>query len=385
MFSVSGLFSTIILLGALQGIIIGFLLYFTSKQRQTGRLLALLIWLMALASLDIYLYNTGLFYSGTFMSVFHALVPMILVMPMGPLLYFYIQSSLDPDFRMQKKQRVQFYPVVLDILPQLAALIYIAGVLTGAIKKGIPLGYYIDVYNTYVDIPRWISLTAYIWLAGKYLKGFKRMNPAIISETAGRVKWLQQFFNFFLAFQIIWFIYLVPYVIPRYTNWMVETFYWYPVYIPLAILIYWLGIKGYLVLQSYSATRKPAGLYDQLATNIVQQTVFVLKRAMEEDKIYLNPSLNLTVLSRHTGISQKKISAVLNGHMHKSFNDYVNEYRVEEFKRKIFEPGLTHLTISGIAAECGFSSQATFQRTFKQMTGLSPSGFRENHPTSKNE
>ncbi|WP_366940979.1 helix-turn-helix domain-containing protein [uncultured Chitinophaga sp.] len=33
--------------------------------------------------------------------------------------------------------------------------------------------------------------------------------------------------------------------------------------------------------------------------------------------------------------------------------------------------------MTGIALECGFSSQATFQRIFKQYTGLTPSEYRK--------
>ena len=44
-------------------------------------------------------------------------------------------------------------------------------------------------------------------------------------------------------------------------------------------------------------------------------------------------------------------------------------------KRLLREPGNQHLTISGIALEAGFNSQTTFQRTFKQLTGVSPKQF----------
>ena len=370
----SSILMTIIVLGALQGIIIGFLLFFAKRQRQSNRLLAVLIWLMSLCSFNLYMDSTGIFYSSTFLSVFHAVVPMVIVMPMGPLIWFYIQSSLNPGFRMGKRHRKYFLPVLLDIVPQLAALIFITGVLTGLVKKAIPLGNYIDTYNTWVDIPRWLSLTIYIWLAAKYLAVFKKQHTGEYHATR---KWLQQFIRIFQVFQVIWLIYLVPYIIPRYTNWVLDTFDWYPVYIPLSVLIYWLGIKGYMVSHAGAITaKKSAGIYDQLTTEAIQETTAVLQNAMEKSKLYLDPSLNLAMLSQHTGISQKVISAVLNQYVHKSFNEFINEYRVEEFKRRILEPGLEHLTIAGIALDCGFNSQATFQRTFKQFTGMSPSEYR---------
>ena len=94
---------------------------------------------------------------------------------------------------------------------------------------------------------------------------------------------------------------------------------------------------------------------------------------MEEDKLYLDPLLNLQIISKHTNIAQKTISAVLNQHLHKSFNEFVNEYRIVAFKEKLQDPEMDHLTIAGIAFDCGFNSQVIFQGTFKQVTVLSPS------------
>jgi AraC-like DNA-binding protein len=97
---------------------------------------------------------------------------------------------------------------------------------------------------------------------------------------------------------------------------------------------------------------------------------------MESDALYLKPELSLNLLAQYTGIPSKTISAVLNQHLNTSFNEFVNEYRVRAFKQKLCTDAVKHLTIAGIAAECGFSSQATFQRSFKQLTGLSPSEFK---------
>ena len=47
--------------------------------------------------------------------------------------------------------------------------------------------------------------------------------------------------------------------------------------------------------------------------------------------------------------------------------------QLNAFKEKLNQPDIQHLTIAGIAAECGFSSQATFQRIFKETEGVSPS------------
>lgn len=374
----SSFLNTIILLGAIQGFIISSLLFFSKNNKQSNRLLAVLIFLMSLASFNLYASYVNWFNSDllTFISNF---IPLVVVMPFGPLLYFYIQSSLDSNFKFTRKLRFHFYPVIIDLVPQLTAIVFVVGVLAGIFKNyPQPWGNFIDTYNVYADIPRWVSVSYYVWMSAKYLSSFKQKHKGTLNGQTNNFKWLQQFIRVFAAFQGIWFLYLVPYVIPRYTDVMLNTFDWYPLYIPLAVIIYWLGIKGYIVSQTEAnLIKKAQPVNSTLSAEIIRQTIASLKKAMADDKLFLNPNLNLNILSEHTSIPQKTISFVLNQNLNKSFSEFVNEYRIEAFKEKILQPETDNLTIAGIAVECGFSSQATFQRIFKQSTGISPSEFRK--------
>jgi AraC-like DNA-binding protein len=66
---------------------------------------------------------------------------------------------------------------------------------------------------------------------------------------------------------------------------------------------------------------------------------------------------------------------VINQYQKTNFNDFVNEYRIIAFKEKYGQPQYANYTIIGIAFECGFKSQPTFQRAFKQFTGCTPTDF----------
>src|SRR5690349_7277462 len=85
MVSFSTFLNTIILLGTLQGFIICCLLFYSKKNRPGNRLLAKLIFLMSLASLNLYLNEVGFFNLNGLTSTLNALLPMVVVMPMGPL------------------------------------------------------------------------------------------------------------------------------------------------------------------------------------------------------------------------------------------------------------------------------------------------------------
>ncbi|MBS1597050.1 MAG: AraC family transcriptional regulator [Bacteroidetes bacterium] len=378
-----GLFRTIILLGAVQGFIVSCLLFFSKRSTQSTRILSKLIFLMALASFKLYASMQGWFDYNDWTRVLDAVLPMIIVMPFGPLIFFYVKSSVDPNFKFSRKDRIHFYPIIIDFIPQIIAIIYIIALITGLIKNnykpfGLTVGSIIDDYNVYVDIPRWIAVSSYLLWSAKFLNNLKERSDGAATLSQIKFKWLHQFIRVFLVFQIIWLAYLVPYIIPRYTDFMLSTFDWYPLYIPMAGLIYWMGIKGYMMADNSANNpiRKLNAAVLSLSSGIIDDAVILLTKAMEADKLYLDPSLNLQLLSRHINIPQKTISAVLNQHVHKSFNEFVNDYRIEAFKEKLNDPAMNHLTIAGIAFECGFNSQATFQRAFKQSTGLSPSEFR---------
>jgi len=376
MYNFSGFFNIIILLGAVQGFIISILLFSSNGNRLSNRLLGTFIFLISLACLNTYLFNQTWYQSSRFFQLLAAVMPMIIVMPLGPLLFFYTKSSLNPNFKLSRRDKIQFYPIIIDFFPALTAIFFIALILTGLLKNHHPgIGNFIDTYNVYADIPRWISLTFYLWLSTRYIAAYASQVQR--PEINYQLKWLKQCLAVLITFQAIWLLYLIPYVIPQYTDKLLQAVDWYPIYVPLAILVYWLGIKGYLVMKYQLAntkqTREISALLDPAAIN---QTVRQLKHAMETDAVYLNPDLNLALLSKYTSIPAKTISAVINQHLNKSFNEFVNEYRVEAFKEKIQQPEMDNFTFAGIASECGFNSQATFQRTFKQLTGLSPTEFK---------
>jgi len=364
----------LILLGALQGFIISTALFVSRRNRQSSRILAALIFLMALASLNLYTTGTAWYAHSPVLIFLSNFIPMIIVMPMGPLIYFYIRSFSDPTFVFKKKYRIHFYPVIIDLVPYLTAIFYVTGLIFHFLRKNDPpWGNFIDQYNIYSDIPRWLSITTYLWFANRYLKTLSHPVP-----------WLNQFVKIFAGFQVIWLCYLIPYVIPKYSNRLMDLVSWYPVYIPLAVLIYWLGIKGYLSSHSQiekEKSRKSPVLDKLLSEELIDR----LKTVMQEEKLWLNPSLNLSLLSNHTGIPSKTISAILNQQLNKSFNEFINGYRIDAIKSRLLSSEDKNLTIAGLAYECGFNSQPTFQRAFKSIQGESPSEFLSKNISSGKE
>lgn len=364
----------ILLLGSLQGLILATLLWVNNKGRQlANRLLACLIGSLALMS-----FAVGVPITGRWISLAIDLLPFFLVMPIGPLIYFYTRSVLDPTFHVDKAERRHFYLIILDVGAPIIGWTYISGVFLGLLppKNGSSWGHVMDEYNTYVDIPRWISVTVYLFLTKNWLKTYTDES----ASAAHQKRWLGQFVNGFLIFQSIWLLFMIPYIIPSLRDPLLDRLGWYPVYIPISILIYWLGLRGYLQTRSEPpaqvSTKSPA---TELSVQTVQQVTDALAKAMNQDRLYLDPELTTDKLGLHLQLNAKLMSAVLNQHIGKNFNAYINEYRIDEVKRRLLDTTYEHLTLTGIAFDCGFNSQATFQRTFKQVTGTSPREFVAQH------
>jgi AraC-like DNA-binding protein len=364
--------NSIIFLGSLQGFIIGILLYRSSKERASGKLLAWLLLIMALACLKIYLNSTDLL-SNQIGMLIDALVPFVIAMPIGPLIYLYCKYELRAGVEIHPGDRKHFYSIIIDLFHHVGALVFLFMLLLGwANPTKNNFGAWFDAYNVYSDIPRWISLTVYLILSFRLLKsGETQEEPGYAKPSSSR--WLKEFLWVFLAFDFLWLLYLVPYVIPTYTDLILKTFDWYPIYVPLVVIIYWLGIRGFLIgRREMNLSRKPVML--QLSEEVIDRTSAALLKSMN-DKLYRDAELNLTRFAHHLNISPKIISTVLNQKFGKSFNEYINEYRVEEVKGRLVKGESKNYTIVSLAYECGFNSQPTFQRAFKSIVGLTPKEF----------
>ena len=384
--SISTFLDTVILLGALQGFIVAALLRSSARQRPeegvSRRLLATFILLIALCCLDVYLEHQRWWNGSTLGSLISALLPLIMAMPFGPLAYFYIRSLEEPDFRLTKADRRHFYPVVIDLLPHAAVFILVVLALLGFFRKthGVQgFGAVYDAYNQYADIPRWISLTIYLVLGTRYLRRGGADGSTRGAGSDARNTWPRTFLRVLWAFDVIWLAFNIPYELPRIGDMLLDRFDWYPLYIPLVVMIYYLGVKGYFI--SYripiAKTAGPAIPGEKLG-----QLVSRLKTSMEEERLWLEPDLNLGRLAQHCGVAPKLLSAVLNQHMDTTFNEFVNGYRVAAVRKRLLMPESRELTIAGLAYECGFNSLPTFQRAFKAVAGMSPKEYMGSQPAN---
>jgi len=121
-----------------------------------------------------------------------------------------------------------------------------------------------------------------------------------------------------------------------------------------------------------------SGLSDEMAEHIYAR----LTETMKGKKIFTNPELSLADLALHLGVHPNYLSQVINTFEEKSFFDYINALRIEEFKRLADQPENQKYTLLGLAYDCGFNSKTSFNRNFKKATGLAPSDYLKQTETT---
>lgn len=114
-----------------------------------------------------------------------------------------------------------------------------------------------------------------------------------------------------------------------------------------------------------------SGLSNQLAEQLHQK----LKHAMAKEELYKNSDLSLADLARQLETHPNYLSQIINDKEGKNFYDYINDFRVNEFKRLISIPQNQQFTLMAIAYDCGFNSKSSFNRYFKKITNQTPSQY----------
>ncbi len=120
------------------------------------------------------------------------------------------------------------------------------------------------------------------------------------------------------------------------------------------------------------STQEKPPLLDAATANIYTKK---LLRFIEEEEPFLIPNLSLRSLAGRMEIHPNKLSWLLNEQMGKNFNEFINFYRIEYFKKLALDVENSHISLIGLAYESGFNSKTVFNTYFKKETGKTPKEF----------
>jgi len=109
----------------------------------------------------------------------------------------------------------------------------------------------------------------------------------------------------------------------------------------------------------------------------VRQMLFVRDVIKYVETLYNTP-LRLGETARHFGMSQASLSRLFMRETGKSFSEFIRHKRVDYASHLLRENDRNNTQIAYIS---GFESLSTFNRTFKTLTGLTPSQFKKTKRT----
>lgn len=293
--------------------------------------------------------------------------PLQLNLALGPLIYFYTQRIISPKFKFSSQRLLHFVPLFLQLATQCLFIsdIYFSNGLTGRRT--------FELLGTLSNILMFISISIYLFLSRKLILKFYK-NVAFIGNDRLRteLRWFQKSLYIYSWAWLLW----LPITISNffYHKNFSESSY-YPLHLITGIILIWMGAKAFLrsdrgvIISNAPVLKHPSSLE-------LRHKGLWLKRIVKEEKYYQDPELSLNTLAKALDLSVHELSRIINQALKKTFNDFINEYRVADVIRKMQDPSYNHLTLLGISFESGFNSKTSFQRVFKEMTGTTPAEYK---------
>jgi len=385
------LYSSLLLPLVLQGFIFAILLMVRGvrEDRLADKLLAILVFLVTLRPAAWMLgfagwYNTHDDYT-TFMFYF----PFNWFMALGPLIYFYFLSVTNRDFKFESKHLLHFIPMVLTKLER--AIAYGYDIVWLHWIKGNPLtghhgtrGELIDtgwpVLNLIWEFAVPLSVIFYTIATLKLYQKYRLYLGTAFSDVQPvKLSWLRNFIIAFVTMMVVFWIFRLT--SEFLTDGLSYISQWYS-YFGWGVIIYYVSIAGYYnrseAINQLQFEPDQAPELAPMSPTLPEELIVSeqeLTEFLDEHKSYLQPGLTLKELAKEMDVPSGQLSRSINSLFGQNFNDFINRYRVEYVQRAMLDPNYAHLSLLGIAFESGFNSKATFNRVFKNHTGLSPSAY----------
>ena len=107
-----------------------------------------------------------------------------------------------------------------------------------------------------------------------------------------------------------------------------------------------------------------------------QQLLQSLQNAMENERLFLNPELNIMTLAKTVGTNKTTLSHIINKYLNQNFASLLNRYRIREAITLLSDAKYRDYKIEVIGEMCGYSNRQTFHAAFKKEMGITPTHFR---------
>jgi AraC-like DNA-binding protein len=367
----------LIISGILQGFVLSGILFIKKTDRSLSN---------RLISLTIFLVNLHLTYLIILDLNFDNMYPQLLWIPysyltaIGPLIFLYVRSLLEKQFKISKKEVILFLPLIIELIFQIIQIIY--SIIHNTAYYNVPSDAVISIGIYITSI---LSIFYYFKLSLKAINSHEewaKRNFSNLKEIT--LSWLYKLLSYYRILWLLWIPFAAIFL--AFFRLQIQNFILiliiYFLMLAITYLTYWIGIEGVrrmdlIFFHSKEHSSSETKAYTNIEKSKIDSYIARVQQFMVEDRLYLNESLSLRDLSSRLGIDPNLLSYILNTHLRKNFYEYINEYRIEELKNRLNQPKYKNYTMLAIALECGFNSKTSFNRIFKQMTGITPSQYKK--------
>ncbi len=357
------LLTILLAIGATQGVIYGIiLLKKTVKSNAANKFLAFILFFF---SYRLLVEICKLFGYGFYDFWYHLFIEFNWIY--GALIYFFVKASVTSKFKFQlKKDWIHFLPVFIEFI--WSNFIKSQNFYWDGTRESLSwLGYY--GYVIWMHYPTMFTISGFliIFYASKsyWLIEQKIQQNLVFID---KVLWIKRVL-FVLKYYAA-FLMAIVFIDLLFFDYAFQKLYSYPLYIGMAIITYWLGLEGFN--RRNTTIIKTQNIISDKEKEQLEEIALALKRLMNEDKIYTNPDLSLTVLSKKLAVKPYLTTKCLNIIYEKKFNDFVNSYRIKALQELLRNPENNRFTLLSLAFEVGFNSKSSFNRAVKKITGKSP-------------
>ena len=363
----------IFLIGAVQGIVYGLILLRSRRiNRLANRILATLLFLL---SYRLLVQTARLFGLGHYDTWYYFMLD--LSWATGALLFFYVKAHIYPQFTVKRSDLVHFIPLLIQIA--CSVFVRLQNLYWDETRESLTwLGYWgYVVWMNYSTIYVIASLLIIFYA----LKSQKLLSSSYVDFPLEpkSILWLNRILvSFKVFFALVLLVLLIDLFVYNVTlgndYYYFTRFYYYPFFMGISLLTYWLGIEGFKRKDSERLPVKRDLPLDKRKE--LEALASRMKQLMEEGKIYTNPDLSISLLAEHLEVKPYLVSKCLNEIFHTKFNDYINEKRVAEVQRLLKDPQQSKYTLLTLAMHAGFNSKSSFNRAVKKHLNMLPSELR---------
>ena len=129
-------------------------------------------------------------------------------------------------------------------------------------------------------------------------------------------------------------------------------------------------------LREESEAQKEEPKYERVKLD-EQECADIVRRMtdyLERERVYTNQELKMKDLADVLHLSAPKLSQVFNLYLRETYYDFINRYRLQEFKRLIEAGDYKRYTITALSEQCGFK-KSNFFSTFRKVEGMTPTEY----------